>query len=80
MSSIPVDLPDELMQFVDQGTKKGGFTNPGEFIVALVAAANEKQGEIEQALMAGINSGPAELWTDEEWQTIKERVVSKSVK
>ena len=80
MSSIPVDLPDELMQFVNQGTKNGGFTNPSEFIVALVAAANEKQGEIEQALMAGINSGPAEPWTDEEWQTIKERVVSKSVK
>ena len=68
------------MQFVNQGTKNGGFTNPSEFIVALVAAANEKQGEIEQALMAGINSGPAEPWTDEEWQTIKERVVSKSVK
>ena len=80
MSSIPVDLPDELMQFVDQGAKSGGFTDPSEFIVALVAAANEKQGEIEQALVAGINSGPAEPWTDEEWQAIKERVVSKSVK
>jgi Arc/MetJ-type ribon-helix-helix transcriptional regulator len=80
MSSIPVDLPDELMQFVDQGTRNGGFANPSEFIVALVAAANEKQGEIEQALIAGINSGPAEPWTDEEWQAIKQRVVSKSVK
>ena len=79
MSSIPVDLPDDLMQFVDQGTKNGGFANPSQFIVALVAAANEKQGEIEQALLAGINSGPAEPWTDEEWQAIKQRVVSKSV-
>jgi Arc/MetJ-type ribon-helix-helix transcriptional regulator len=79
MSSIPVDLPDDLMQFVDQGTKNGGFADPSQFIVALVAAANEKQGEIEQALLAGINSGPAEPWTDEEWQAIKQRVVSKSV-
>ena len=79
MSSIPVDLPDDLIQFVDQGTKNGGFADPSQFIVALVAAANEKQGEIEQALMAGINSGPAEPWTDEEWQAIKQRVVSKSV-
>jgi Arc/MetJ-type ribon-helix-helix transcriptional regulator len=79
MSSIPVDLPDDLMQFVDQGTKNGGFSDPSQFIVALVAAANEKQGEIEQALLAGINSGPAEPWTDEEWQAIKQRVVSKSV-
>ncbi|TWU47152.1 hypothetical protein Poly51_49500 [Rubripirellula tenax] len=80
MSNIPVDLPDDLMQFVDQATEKGGFANPSEFIVALVAAANEKQLEIEHALMAGISSGPAEPWTDEEWQAIKERVVSKSVK
>ncbi len=79
MSSIPVDLPDDLMQFVDQGTKNGGFADPSQFIVALVAAANEKHGEIEQALLAGINSGPAEPWTEEEWQTIKQRVVSKSV-
>ena len=79
MSSIPVDLPDDLMQFVDQGTKNGGFADPSQFIVALVAAANEKQGEIEQALLAGINSGPAEPWTNEEWQAIKQRVVSKSV-
>jgi putative addiction module CopG family antidote len=80
MSNIPVDLPDHLMQFVDQGVKNGGFANPSEYIVALVAAANEKQGEIEQALLAGISSGPAEPWTDEEWQSIKERVVAKSVK
>lgn len=80
MSNIPVDLPDDLMQFVDQGVKEGGFANPSEFIVALVAAANEKHGRIEQALMAGISSGPAEPWTDDEWQAIKQRVVSKSVK
>jgi len=63
-----------------KGTKEGGFANPSEYIVELVAAANEKQGEIERALMAGITSGPAEPWTDDQWQAIKERVVSKSVK
>ncbi|GAB5403103.1 MAG: hypothetical protein Aurels2KO_13340 [Aureliella sp.] len=80
MSNIPVHLPDDLMQFVDQSTREGGFANPSEFIVALVAAASAKQGEIEQALMAGITSGPAEPWTDEEWHSIKQRVISKSVK
>ena len=79
MSNISVELPDHLIQFVDQGTKEGGFANQGEFIVALVAAASAKQGKIVQALVAGIASGPAVPWTDEEWQSIKERVVSKSV-
>jgi Arc/MetJ-type ribon-helix-helix transcriptional regulator len=79
MSNIAIELPDHLMQFVDQGARDGGFTNPSEYIVALVAAANEKQGKIEQALLSGIASGPAEPWIDAEWQAIKERVVSKSV-
>jgi len=78
MSNIPVELPDYLMQFVDQGVKDGGFANPSEFIVALVAAANEKQSELEQALMQGISSGSAEPWTASQWQAIKERVISKS--
>ncbi len=79
MSTIPVELPDHLTSFVDQSAERAGFASAGEFIVALVSAASEKQGEIDQALMAGIASGPAEPWTDDEWQAIKSRVVSKGL-
>ncbi len=71
MSTIPVELPDHLMSYVDQSVQQAGYTSASEYIVALVAAASEKQGEIEQSLMAGIASGPAEPWTDDEWQAIK---------
>ena len=77
--NVPIEIPDHLKQFVDQRTREGGYASPSEFIVALVAAANDRQGEIEQSLMAGISSGAAGPWTDAEWQAIKERVVSKSV-
>lgn len=79
VSTIPVELPDHLTSFVDQSAERAGFANASEYIVALVTAASEKQGEIDQALMAGIASGPAEQWTDDEWQAIKSRVVSKGV-
>ncbi|MEJ7590557.1 MAG: hypothetical protein WKF77_03355 [Planctomycetaceae bacterium] len=79
MSTIPVELPDHLMSYVDRSAERAGYANASEYIVALVAAASEKQGEIQQALMAGIASGPAEPWTDEEWQAIKSRVVSKGI-
>ena len=79
MSTIPVELPDHLISYVDQSVKRAGYANASEYIVALVTAASEKQGEIEQALMAGIASGPAEPWTDDEWQAIKSRVVSKGI-
>ena len=77
MSTIPVELPDHLVSFVDQNAELAGFANAIEYIVALVTAASEKQGEIDKALMAGLASGSAELWTDDEWQAIKSRVVSK---
>lgn len=77
MSSITVELPDHLMLYVAQGAERAGYSTAGEYIAALIAAASEKQGEIEEALMAGIASGPAEPWTDEQWQSIKSRVVSR---
>ena len=49
-----------------------------DYIVSLIAAASEKQGEIEQALISGIKSGSAEPWTDDEWQAIRNRVVAKA--
>jgi len=79
MSTIPVELPDHLQLYVDESAEQAGFANASEYIVALVAAASEKQGEIEQALIAGIQSGSAEPWTDNEWQAIKSRVVSKTL-
>ena len=77
MSIISVELPDHLVSYVDQSAEQAGYASASAYIVALVAAASEQQGEIEQALMAGIASGTAEPWTDGEWKAIKSRVVSK---
>ena len=79
MSTNPVELPDPLQSYVDESAEQAGFASASEYIVALVAAASQKQGEVEQALLAGIKSGPAEPWTDDEWQAIRNRVVSKAL-
>ena len=50
---------------VDESAEQAGFASASEYIVALVAAVSEKQGLIEQALIAGIKSGSAEPWTDD---------------
>lgn len=78
MQTIPVELPYHLQSYVDQSARQAGFASTSEYIVSLVAAASKKQGEIEQALMTGINSGEVEAWTDDEWQAIRSRVVSKA--
>ena len=48
--------------------------------MALVAAASEKHGKIEQALIAGIKSGSAEPWTDDEWQLGQDRIVGLRIR
>jgi len=78
MSTIPIELPDHLQSYVNESAEQAGFTSASEYIVALVAAASERHGEIEKALLAGIKSGTAEPWPDDEWQAIRSRVVSKA--
>ena len=78
MSTIPVELPDHLQTYVNESAEQAGFASASDYIVALVAAASERQEEIEKALLAGIKSGTAEPWTDDEWQAIRSRVVSKA--
>ena len=77
MSTIPVQLPDELQRFVEAKVAHGKFASVSEYIVALVGAAREKRSEIEAALIEGLESGPAEEWTSQEFSDIKQRVMKR---
>ena len=78
MSTIPVELPDDLHEFVEAKVQRGQFTNANEYIVALVDAARRKRTEIEAALIEGLESGPAEEWSSQEWADIRQRVVERA--
>lgn len=75
MTTNSIELPDDLKSRVDETAQHQGYANSSEYIVALLTAASEKRGQIEEALVVGLNSGPAEPWTAEEWQAIRNRVV-----
>ena len=77
MSTIPVELPEDLREFVEEKVQRGQFTSASEYIVALVDAARSKRSEIEAALIGGLDSGPAEEWTSQEWAEIKNRVIER---
>jgi antitoxin ParD1/3/4 len=77
MSTIGVDLPQDLLEFVESQVQRGEFGSASEYIVALVDAARNKKSEIETALLVGLESGPAEEWTTEEWAEIKRRVIER---
>lgn len=77
MSTIPVDLPDDLRHFVEAKVQRGQFASANEYIVALVDAARSKRSEIEAALIEGLRSGSAEEWTSDEWADMKQRVIER---
>lgn len=77
MSTIDLDLPDDLREFVEAKVQRGEFASASDYIVALIDAARRKKSEIEAALLEGLESGPAEEWTGEEWSDIKKRVVER---
>lgn len=80
MSSIPVDLPDDLREFVEAKVQRGEFASASDYIVALVEAARRGRAEIEAALLKGIQSGPAEDCSSEEWAELKQRVIERHQK
>ncbi len=80
MSTIPVELSDDLQKFIEAKISGGQFANASEYIVALVDAARKKRSDIEAALLDGLNSGPAEEWTDQNWNEIKQRVIARHQK
>ncbi len=77
MSTIPVELPDDLRKFIEAKISGGQFANASEYIVALVDAARKKRSDIEAALLEGLNSGPAEEWTDQNWNEMKQRAIAR---
>ena len=77
MPTIPVELPDELRRFVESKVQHGQFASANDYIVALVDAARSKRSELEAALIEGLQSGPPEEWTSQEWADIKQRVVRR---
>lgn len=77
MSTIPLELPDDLREFVETKVQRGQFGSASDYIVALLNAARSKRSEIETALLEGLQSGPAEEWTSQEWANIKQRVIER---
>ncbi len=77
MAAIQVELPQDLQEFIEAKLKQGHFGSASEYIAALVESARNGRSAIETALVEGLESGPAEEWTKEEWAGIRQRVAQR---
>ncbi|MFW6171343.1 MAG: ribbon-helix-helix domain-containing protein [Planctomycetota bacterium] len=78
MPVIPVEFPEDLQEFVEANVRRGQFANANEYIIALVDAARRKRSGLEAALIEGLESGPPEEWTSQEWAEMKQRVIERN--
>ena len=72
MGTIQITLTDEMRGFVDQQVAAGGFGTPEVYLHNLLEAERLRQAEdeLEELLLAGMNSPRIEL-TPEEWQAMR---------
>ncbi len=61
MASLNVHMPADLREFVDQRTKKGGFSTPTEYVRHLIREDQQREAErrIEELFLEGVRSGRA---------------------
>lgn len=75
-----VSLPQSLRSFVEERVANSSYTSASEYVRELIRKDREQlaaQGRLEELLVEGLASGPAAEWTEEDWSTIRGRVMQR---
>ena len=72
-TSMNVSLPETLKDYVQERVAEGTFSNPSDYVRALIREDMKRRADekLDALLMEGINSGPAEPMTAEDWADIR---------
>jgi antitoxin ParD1/3/4 len=76
MDTMDFSVPDEFRPFVQKRVAEGGFGSTSDYLQQLIEADQKQQARarLEAELLKGIESGPAEPMTAEDWQALRNRV------
>ena len=77
MSTISVNLPDAVITAVTERARKNGFVDVSDFVSQMITRISERQNEVEQLAIEGVESGPSEPWSGEELEAIRQEIRSK---
>ena len=75
MATMNISLPDSLKDFVQERATSADYSNPSDYIRALIRQDKQRKAEeqLEQALLEGLNSGPSIAIDDEFWKRLNQR-------
>ena len=86
MATINISLPDPLRDFVETNVREGSYSTVSEYFRELVRADQKQKTaqQLEQLLLAGLDSGPAKPLTrddlDEVRKVVKQRLAERTKK
>lgn len=75
MASLNVSMPAKMRTFVEARTEAGQFSTPSEYIRHLIRedAKRAETERLEELLLEGLDSGPAEPMTEDHWAELRRR-------
>ena len=74
MTTVNLDLPEELQQFVNGQAEAGRFDGPAAYIQALIERAKNGKERLEALLIEGLESGDPIRLDADEWSRIRRDV------
>jgi antitoxin ParD1/3/4 len=74
MNQISITLPEPLTNYLEQQITAGNYSTPSDYIQALIQQDQAQKADLEELLLAGMNSGVATPMIDEDWDTIRANV------
>lgn len=77
MSTISVNVPDPIMSAITQRAKNSGYADVNEFVSQFILRISERQTEVEDLAIKGLQSGPSEPWSANELDAIRLELRSK---
>jgi hypothetical protein len=77
MSTINVNVPDPIMSAIVERARISGYDDVNEFVSQFIMRISERQTEVENLAIEGLQSGPSEPWNGNEIEAIRTELKSK---
>lgn len=76
MTTMNISLPDSMQAFIDKKVVQSGHNTASEYIRQLVREDQKRaaQERLEQLLIEGIEPGPPQQMTADDWEELRRRV------
>ena len=80
MANLTITLSESQSKYIENAMTTGKYSSPAEVVCALLDQARLNSGteRLEKLIDEGVASGPAEKFTPDDWNRIRQEVAAGS--